>query len=102
MPEVAQKSQPLATRLREVLVRGLNEVGITAEIETEPIRGTRLCRALVISPQFEDMWLSERQAVVWDIIGRSFPVEDQIRISIVVTLTPEETGQDQGKEAVSE
>lgn len=86
------KAQPYlsADRIRRVLRTGLNQAGIKAAIKIETVQGTSLSRVLVTSEQFRRLDPSERQDLVWRIIDQSFSPEEQLRISMVLTLTPDE------------
>jgi hypothetical protein len=90
MAEVALAVEDLGLRLRNVLEDGLSKVGIRAEVETEPVRTTRLHRAMVISPHFEHLSHLERQEVVWNILRRSLSTEEQLCVSVVLAMTPGE------------
>ena len=79
----------LATALRD----GLKAAGVRAEVDSEPVRGTKLRRVYVTAKGFENLRASERQDLVWRIVGFSFPPEDQLKISMILTLTPVELGQ---------
>jgi len=69
---------------------GLAQAGIKARIRIEPVEETSLSRVLVTSEQFCRLDPSERQDLVWRIIGQSFSPEEQLRISMILTLTPDE------------
>jgi hypothetical protein len=90
MSEVATATQTFAERLVQALRDGLEKVGIEAEIETEPVRGTLLVRAGVVSPQWEPLTYGDRQEVVWRIADRFFSRDEQLHISSIWTLTPDE------------
>jgi hypothetical protein len=44
----------------------------------------------VFSPQFKDLGHSERQNLVWRIAEKELSQEDQMRISMILTLTEDE------------
>jgi hypothetical protein len=92
MAKVAAKPKPRSfeQRLKDVLAAGLDVAGIEAEITTEPIRGTKLRRVLVIAEGFENLRPSERQDLVWRIVSQQFDNTEQLRISMILTLTPQE------------
>jgi acid stress-induced BolA-like protein IbaG/YrbA len=73
-----------------VIVDGLRRVGVPADVESEPVRGTKLYRFFVVSPKFKRMSYSERQKVVWRILERNLSESRLQRVSMVMTLTPEE------------
>lgn len=83
-------SAPFAARLRQVLVDDLKTAGINAEVRTEAVPTTKLHRVLVTARQFKQLPPSERQDLVWRIVGRHFNQEEQLLISMIVTLTPDE------------
>lgn len=95
MPEVSAPADRFGDKLRSVLQRGLHERSIEARVSTEHVRRTTLHRAMVVSPQFEDMSHLERQEVVWQVIRSKLSPDEQLRISIVMALTPEEIGEPQ-------
>ena len=90
MAHVAAKPKNLAGRIRSLLEEGLAIGGINAKVSTEAVRGTKLTRVLVAAPGFKSLRPSERQDLVWRILGSSLNHEDQLRISMVTTLTPDE------------
>jgi len=76
--------------LKKKIIETLQGSGIKAEIRSEPVPGTSLFRLAVLSPQFKAMSHSERQSLVWRIVDFSIPQEDQMRISMILTLTEDE------------
>ena len=90
MAKVKAAPRTFEQKLIKTLRTGLNSAGLKAEVELEPIRGTKLRRVYVVSPTFEKLRHSERQDLVWRIVGFTFPQEDQLRISMIVTLSPRE------------
>jgi hypothetical protein len=77
-------------RLVDVIQEGLRSVGIDASISVEPIRGTRLHRVHVTSSAFDQLRPSERQDLLWRIVSQSFTPAEQLRISMILTLSPRE------------
>lgn len=77
-------------KLIKTLRDGLSSAGIRSEVDLEPIRGTKLRRVWVVSPTFEKLWHSERQDLVWRIVGFTFSQEDRLKISMIVTVSPRE------------
>jgi acid stress-induced BolA-like protein IbaG/YrbA len=73
-----------------LIVDGLRRVGIRAEVDSEPVRKTKLYRFFVVSEKFKRMSYSERQKVVWRIVERALSEAKLERISMIVTLTPDE------------
>jgi hypothetical protein len=78
------------TRLRKAILKGLGQAGIDAKVETEPVPTTKLHRVLITARQFKQLRPSERQDLVWRIVGASFAPDEQLRISMIITLTPDE------------
>jgi hypothetical protein len=72
------------------LAEGLASLGIDAQIDTEPIGGTKLHRVIVVSSDFEQMRHSERQSVCWRIIKRELSEDEELRISMILTVTPDD------------
>ena len=81
------------TRLKSALVSTLGANGIRAEVDSEPVPTTRLYRVAVRAPKFEMLKHSERQNLVWRIAERAISPDEQMRISMILTLTPEEAGE---------
>ncbi len=77
-------------KLVTALQLGLREAGIRAEIETEPVQGTRLHRVYVVAPRFRSLRPSERQDLVWRIAQQVLTPEEQLRISMIMTVTRQE------------
>lgn len=77
-------------RLESALVDGLDANGIRAEVSAEPIRTTRLYRVAVLAPKFKVLKHSERQDLVWRIAERALSPDEMMRISMILTLTPDE------------
>ncbi len=90
MAEMRAPSRSFANRIRRVLREGLANSGVNATVRTEAVRGTRLRRVLVTANEFEHLEPSERQNLVWRIIGQDFVPEEQLQISMILTLTPQE------------
>ena len=76
--------------LKEALVEELGAVGIDAEVELESVPTTRLYRVLVLAPKFKALKHTERQNLVWRITERALSPEEQMRISMILTMTPDE------------
>ena len=77
-------------RLRRTLREGLAVSGIRATAKIEHVRGLNLYRVLVTAKGFDQLQPSERQDLVWRMIAQKFSDEEQLQISIVLTLTPDE------------
>src|SRR5438105_4578749 len=79
-----------AERIQQTLRSGLAHGGIKADVEVEAVPGTRLQRVLVTAPNFRQLRPSERQDLVWRIIDQEFEHDEQLLISMIMTLTPNE------------
>jgi hypothetical protein len=92
MPGMTRKQSPvLRDRVVAVLKQGLKRAGFGVDaIETEPIKGTKLFRVTLIAKGFEKIWVTERQDLVWRILNRELTPDQQLRISMVLTLAPSE------------
>jgi len=77
-------------RLKTALIDVLKDNGIEAKVRADPVPTTKLYRVLVLAPQFKALKHSERQSLVWRIAERTLPPDEQMRISMIVTLTPQE------------
>jgi hypothetical protein len=90
MAQLTATEKSLKARVRHALEEGLAVGGITAKVSTEAIKGTKLTRVMVTAPQFKSLRPSERQDLVWRIMGDTFQRDEQLRISMIMTLTPDE------------
>ena len=77
-------------RLVMALVEGLKAGGIAAKVYVEPVPSTKLHRLTVLAPKFAALRPSERQDLVWRIVDDILDREDQLKISMILTLTPDE------------
>jgi hypothetical protein len=91
MAKVMTKKSSFAARLRDALRDGLALAGLNSpKIELESIPGTKLNRVTILSKGFGKMRPSERQDLVWRIVGSAFPREEQLQISAIYTFAPDE------------
>ena len=90
MAEMKKKRLVFTKRLEEALREGLAKGGVSADVSAEKIPSTKLHRALVVSPQFEKLRPSERQDLIWRIVQQHFSPDQQLQISMIVTLAPSE------------
>ena len=90
MAKVKHGQNGLARKLTNALAAGLKSAGIQADIDTEPVRLTHLLRVYVVAKNFQEMRPSERQDLVWRIVDQALTPEEQLRISMILTLTPNE------------
>jgi hypothetical protein len=85
-----KSSDALLERLQSALIAGLKTGGISAEVDIEPVEMTKLHRVTVLAPKFKKMMHSERQDLVWRIAEQVLTPEEQLLISMILTLTPAE------------
>jgi len=88
----ALKKVKFGDRVRDILLDGLKAQAIDAKVEFEPIRTTRLHRFMVTAPKFKKLRPRERQELVWHIVSNKLPDDEQLCISMIMTLTPDELG----------
>jgi hypothetical protein len=77
-------------RLETALMDDLGAIGIPAEVDAEPIATTRLYRVAVLATKFKKLKHYERQDLVWRIAQRALSPDELLRISMILTLTPDE------------
>lgn len=94
-------STTFSRKLEDTIRTGLRHRGIEADVQTEKVRFTNLWRAYVISDQIEDMSHLERQDLVWRIVRDNLTPEEQLRISMILLLTPNESGSEPASTALS-
>jgi len=92
VPHVTKRSKSFAAHIQEVVKDGLASAGIKAFTMTESVPGTKLTRLIVVAAQFEKLWASERQDLIWRILNRELSPEEQLKISMVVALSRKEVG----------
>jgi hypothetical protein len=91
MAGLKTKSSPaFLDRLKGALVTVLKANGIEATVDAEPVPTTRLYRVAVLAPKFKNLKPSERQSLVWRITEHAISTDEQMRISMILTLTPDE------------
>ena len=79
-----------AARLKDAVIADLKRAGIHASVDTQPIRGTRLHRVYVVAKQFGKLRPTERQDLIWRIVDQHLKPDEQLRISMILTVTPAE------------
>jgi hypothetical protein len=87
---VRRRIDPFAVEVMLALKDGLRALRIEADISSEPVRGTTLIRFFAVAKKFKKMDYSERQMVVWRIVQEVLTPARLRRISMIMTLTPEE------------
>jgi stress-induced morphogen len=92
MPKLkALSNQEFLKKLKTTLTAGLGKAGIELEdYSTEPIKGTKLHRVILIADAFDRMTFSERHDLVWRIVDQAFSPDDQLRISMIAALGAKE------------
>jgi hypothetical protein len=86
------KLPPFVARLKQALEEDLKTAGLAAKADYERIATTNLFRFIVLAKQFDALRPSERQDLVWRIATSVLQPEEQLLISSILTLTPEEAG----------
>ena len=76
--------------LTDALEDALRRVGIDGEVSHEPVPQTRLRRFTVIAKKFKGMRPSERQDLVWRIADQVLAPDEQLLVSMILTVTPDE------------
>lgn len=85
------KSAPtFLDRLKTALIGDLKVAGIPAKVDSQRVPTTHLHRILVLAPKFKALKHTERQNLVWRIAEQALPPDDQLKISMILTLTPDE------------
>lgn len=84
------KKPAFLTQLKNALLDDLAKAGIHAKVELEAVPTTRLHRVFVFAPEFQALKHSERQNLVWRISDRVLDPDQQLLISMIITLTPNE------------
>lgn len=82
----------LVDAFAEGVTEALEEVGIDARVEYEPLAGTKLYRLYVVSDDFRSLQHAERQDLVWRIADEVLTPAQTRRISMILTLTGDELG----------
>ena len=77
-------------RLKAALIRALAANDISAKVRTERVPTTKLYRVAVLAPKFKALKHSERQNLVWRIADSALSPDEQLHISMILTLTPDE------------
>ncbi len=72
------------------LVAALQAALPNAEVEAEPVGSTNTYRLAVVSTRFNRMDHPRRQNLVWDVVEKTLSPEEMLRISMILTLRPEE------------
>ena len=91
MAKVTARTGSFPARLKQVLVEGLVQAGIRASVKTEKVPQTKLHRVRVTACEFSNLQPSERQDLVWRIVAQEFSPQEQLKISMILTLTPDES-----------
>jgi hypothetical protein len=81
---------PFLDRLNTALISALAANDISAKVRTERVPTTKLYRVAVLAPKFKALKHSERQNLVWRIADSALSPDEQLHISMILTLTPDE------------
>ena len=76
--------------LETALISGLNAAGIRAKVDWEPVPTTKLWRLMVVASKFAALKHYERQDLVWRIASQTLDRDQQLMISMIITMTPDE------------
>ncbi len=93
------KTPQMVLRLSDALRENLQKIGLPAKVAYGAIPGTRLHRFVVVCPSFKKLAHSERQDIVWRIAQQTLSREEQFFISMILTVTPEEAGEEAASRA---
>jgi len=85
-----KKMPSFLDRLKTGLISSLDKNGIDADVDTEKVPTTKLYRVIVLAPKFKALKHSERQNLVWRIADSALSPDEQLHISMILTLTPDE------------
>jgi len=77
-------------RLKAALISALAANDISAKVRTERVPTTKLYRVGVLAPKFKALKHSERQNLIWRIADSALSPDEQLHISMILTLTPDE------------
>lgn len=89
MPKMKDKPFFL-DRFTTALISSLRKNGIAAKVDTQKVPTTKLYRVIVLAPKFKALKHSERQNLVWRIADSALSPDEQLHISMILTLTPDE------------
>ena len=81
---------PFMDRLKTALIKSLGANDVSAKVRTERVPMTKLYRVAVLAPKFKALKHSERQNLVWRIADSALSPDEQLHISMILTLTPDE------------
>jgi acid stress-induced BolA-like protein IbaG/YrbA len=90
-------SDNFAERVRQILREDLRKSGLDVDVRIEPIPDTRLHRVIIVSQQIQQLGPAERQNLVWRIIGEHLTRDEQLQISMILTLSPDEIDLDESE-----
>jgi len=93
--EKATASNNLPDRIKHALTEDLHKSGLEVDVVTEVVPDTRLTRVIIVSRTFQQLGPAERQDLIWRIMDNHFDSDEQLRISMVYTLSPDEINWDE-------
>jgi len=74
----------------QTLEEALKEKLRNAQVDVEKVGRTNRFRFLVVSDRFRRMHHPKRQNLVWDIVEKVLPPQEMLRISMIITMSPDE------------
>jgi stress-induced morphogen len=80
----------LEERLVKVIKDGLKAYNIRAKVEVQPTTIANTYDIWVISKDFEGSLLSDRDALVWQIMKEQFDNAELMRVLMIFAITPRE------------
>jgi len=84
------QERSFGARAARELRRELKEQGVRAEVDAEPIFGTKRWQLVVCAARYRAMSSAERNTFTWSAVRRALPDADTKRIGMIVTWTPTE------------
>jgi stress-induced morphogen len=84
------QSDSLEERLVKVIKDGLKAYNIRAKVEVQPTTIANTFDIWVISKDFEGSLLSDRDALVWQIMKEQFDNAELMRVLMIFAITPRE------------
>ena len=77
-------------RIKNALEKWLPQDLPGAQVEIDPLRRGFKISGIVVWPGFDGLEPIDRQHILWDKLRARFSPEDQLRITILISLTPAE------------
>jgi len=83
---------PFVEKLTAALRSRLEKAGLNVDVSSEPVHFTKLYRFYVVSRNFKAMGQQERQKLVWHIVENVLSADEQLHVSMILTVTPDDLG----------